>query len=145
MARGWSPKTGDNYRHHLGQVMRALQRMGCERWADVGPEDLDMVLQHLLERGIAKKSRVNAAILLKGFGAWLRKQGLVLRDPARGLPLPHDGERDLPPAPLSEETVEAVLRELPRASVLDLRNVCLLELRMIELRRVPESPWTGTD
>lgn len=61
----------------------------------------------------------------------------MLRDPARGLPLPHDGEQDLPPAPLSEETVEAVLRELPRASVLDLRNVCLLELRMIELRRVP--------
>jgi site-specific recombinase XerD len=126
--RGWAPKTVANYRHHFGHVVEALQRSGCERWADVGAEDLDAVMTHILQRGMAKKSRIQVAILLKGFFKWLRKQGFLLRDPARALPLPHDGEVDLPPAPLSEVEVASVLQDLPRTSVLDLRNVCFVEL-----------------
>lgn len=39
-----------------------------------------------------------------------------------------NGEEDLPEAPLSEGEVAAIIDGLPRASVYDLRHVCLLEL-----------------
>jgi len=127
-ASGWAEATVDNYRHLLGQAADELHRAGCRRWPDVTPDDLDAVMEGLLERGVAKKSRVQVVTLLRRFCVWLRDQGLVLRNPAVALPQPDDGEHDLLPPPLSEAEVAAIIDGIPRTSVYGLRNVCLLEL-----------------
>jgi len=127
-ARGWGDATITNYRHLLGRAVIELRRAGCRRWPDVAPDDLDVLMEGLVERGVAKKSRVQIAILLRRFCAWLQDQGLVLRNPAVALPLPDDGEDDLLAPPLSEAEVTAIFDALPRQTVYDLRNVALLEL-----------------
>jgi integrase/recombinase XerD len=71
---------------------------------------------------------VQLAILLKQFFGWLHEQGRVIVDPSLTLGLPDDGEDDLPDQPLSEEEVRALFEALPRRTVFDLRNACLLEL-----------------
>jgi len=76
----------------------------------------------------AKSTRSRTAALLGRFFGWLQDQGRILRNPAKGVPVPDDGEADLPEPPLSEAEVAGIIDGLPRASVFDLRAVCLLEL-----------------
>lgn len=127
-AAGWAASTVANYRHLLQVTIQSLAGAGCRRWPDVGPSDLEDVLHAMQRDGRATKTRIQAAILIRRFFGWLMDQGLVLRNPARSLPLPHHGEFDLPTVPLSEGQVEHLLGSLPRITVIQLRNVALLEL-----------------
>ena len=125
---GWTDGTIANYRHHLSILLRILKKRGCMRIADVTAADLTAVMSEAYDEGRAKKSRVQMAVLFKQTFQWLHDDGRILRNPALGLPLPHDGETDLPPRPLSEGEVQAIFASLPRQTVFDLRNACLLEL-----------------
>jgi len=127
-ALGWADATVTNYRHHLGVSLTYLLGRGCAGPADVSPADLDALMIHVRELGRAKKTRVQLAILLKQFFGWLHGHGRVVVDPSLTLALPDDGEEDLPDPPLSEEEVRALFDALPRRTVYDLRNACLLEL-----------------
>lgn len=127
-AKGWAASTVNNYQRHLGLAEEVLLGRGCLRLADVTPADLDAVMTHAREIGRAKKSRVQIAILLKQFFAWLHDQGKVMVNPSLTLGLPDDGDADLPDPPLTETEVRALCEALPRRSVYDLRNACLLEL-----------------
>jgi integrase/recombinase XerD len=127
-AKGWAASTVRNYRRGLVLAQGFLTARGCAILADVAPADLDALLAHLLAEGRAKKSRVQIAVLMKGFFGWCHDQGLVLMNPAVTLGLPDDGEQDLPEPPLSEGAVRALFDSLPRRTVIDLRNACLLEL-----------------
>lgn len=128
IARGWSPKTIANYRHHLGVALSVLLRRGCASPADVTATDLDAVMACACEDGRAKKSRVQLAILLKQIFGWFHDHGRVVVDPSLTLALPDDGEEDLPDPPLSEAETRALFDALPRRSVFDLRNACMMEL-----------------
>lgn len=96
--------------------------------ADVTPADLDTVMTHARDAERAKKTRVQLAILLKQFFEWLHAHGRVIVDVSLTLGLPDDGEEDLLEPPLSEAEVRTLFEALPRRSVFDLRNACLLEL-----------------
>jgi len=127
-AQGWSDRTITSYRYHLGVAVSFLLGRGCISPADVSPGDLDALMGDLADRGRAKKTRVQQAILLKQVFGWLQEQGRVVVDPSLTLALPDDGEEDLPDPPLSEAEVRALFDALPRRSVCDLRNACLMEL-----------------
>jgi len=144
-AKGWADATVDNYRHLLGLAVPFLIARGCASPADVTPADLDAVMTHAREIGRAKKSRVQLAILLKQFFGWLHEQGKVIVDPTLALPLPDDGEADLPDPPLSEAEVRALFDALPRRSVYDLRNACLLELLYGCALRIGEAQGLDVD
>lgn len=127
-ARGWSPITVANYRQRLDGVVRVLRGRGCRRMADVTPGDLDALLQEQAEAGMAMSSRVGLAILVRSFCRWCQEQGRIVSDPARTLPMPDDGEPALLEPPLSASEVQALLAGLPRRSIVDVRDVCFLEL-----------------
>ena len=127
-AQGWATATVVNYRHHLRNALPVLLRRGCVSPADVGPADLDAVMAAVRNEGRAKKTRVQLAVLLKQFFNWLHEQGKVIVNPSLTLALPDDGDDDLPDPPLSEEDVRALFDALPRRTVYDLRNVCIMEL-----------------
>jgi site-specific recombinase XerD len=127
-ASGWSEITVRLYQERLDLFTSFLRRRGCARAPEVTPEDLDAFMQEKLDEGRAKTSRLGLAILVRTLFRWLQDHGRIVTDPARGLPLPDDGEEDLPEPPLSESEVAAILAGLPRQSALDIRNACILEM-----------------
>ena len=127
-AGGVQAKTADGYRYALTPMVAFLTKRGCRRIADVGRADLDAFLTHLHNLGRKKRSRMQILALLFRLFDWLQEEGRVVRNPAKGLPIPDDGEEDLPQTPLSEAEVAGVIDSMPRATVFDLRHVCLLEL-----------------
>lgn len=127
-AIGWKPNTLHNYRYILALTVDFLAMRGCRRFADVTRGDLEAFMGHLLADQHAKSSRIRASGLLRRYFGWLQDQGRIVANPSKGLPVPDDGEEDLPGPPLSEEEVAAIIDGLPRASVFDLRHVCLLEM-----------------
>ena len=125
---GVLPQTVVSYRRKLAALLAFMGKRGCRRIADVARDDLIAYLIHLIELGRAKRGRVNTQELICRFFDWLQEAGRIVVNPTKGLPLPDDGEEDLPVSPLSEAEVAAIIDGLPRANVLDLRTVCLLEL-----------------
>jgi site-specific recombinase XerD len=125
---GWVAATVKHYRIELVATITFLRRRGCRRLADVLPADLDAYMQHLLAIGRAQRSRVHIAETIQRFFRWLQDGGRLVTCPARAIPVPDDGEAPLPQDPLSEGEVQALFESLPRATVTDLRNCCMLEL-----------------
>jgi len=125
---GWKANTLANYRYILALVVEFLAQRGCRRFADATRSDLEAFMAHLLADQHAKSSRIRVSALLRRFFEWLQDQGRIIANPTKGLPIPDDGEQDLPEPPLSEDEVAAIIDGLPRASAIDLRQVCLLEL-----------------
>ena len=113
---------------HLRVLVRALHAQGCVRVADVQPADLDAILLAARDRGVAQSTRKAWASVLRRWFVWAVRRESIARSPALALPVPTDREVQLPEAPLSEEEVERLFAALPRETVLDLRNGCLLEL-----------------
>ncbi len=124
----WSPKTVEHYTYLVDLLHGFLRSQGCTRWPDVSPADLDAFMKSLEARGLAKKTRLGAAGFIIRFSKWLQEKGIVIRNPARSLPVPDNGEEDLPQEPLSEAEVASIIESLPRHSVFGLRNVAFLEL-----------------
>lgn len=127
-ASGWKPATVENYRYILAEAVEFLGKRGCRRFADVARGDMEAFMGHLVSQGFAKSTRMRMAGLLSRFFGDLQDQGRIVINPTKGVPIPDDGEEDLPEPPLSEEEVAAIIDSLPRATVFDLRAVCLLEL-----------------
>jgi site-specific recombinase XerD len=125
---GWAVATVQSRKHDLASMVVFLRRRGCRRCADVLPADLDAYMQHLFERGRAQHSRIHVAQTMRQFFRWLQEEGRIVACPSRTLPVPHDGEAPLPLDPLSEAEVQALFDSLPRGTVTDLRNCCMLEL-----------------
>lgn len=127
-SEGWVAETIRSYHRYLDPLVVFLKRAGCRSPVDVTPADLDEYMQQLLDIGRAKKTRIGASCLIRCWFRWLQEQGRIVTNPAHALPQPDDGEAALPPIPLSEAEVSALFDALPRVTVIDLRNRCLLEL-----------------
>lgn len=128
-AAGLKAATIKHYRYALEQVaLPVLLGRGCKRSADVQAADLEAVLSDMQDRGLVKGSQQRLAMVLKQFFNWMHEQGMIMRNPARRMPIPERGERDLPAPPLSKEDVHAFFENLPRETVTDLRNASAMEL-----------------
>jgi site-specific recombinase XerD len=137
--QGLSPATSAQYALRLERIRAWLHAKGHRRWVSVRPADLDAYMLGLAAAGLRKTTRRGSASTIREFCGWLAERGKVLVNPARDLPLPDDGELDLPPAPLSEEEVAQLFEALPRRSAADLRNRLHLELLYGCALRVSES------
>lgn len=126
-ALGLCATTITAHRRVVTDLMGFIASRGCQRAADLRPDDVDAFVLHLRERGLAPGSVNAAASSLRIFGTWLYRRGLVLSDPTLALDDMAEGE-PLRAPPLSEAQVAALLDALPLRSVLDLRNRAHLEL-----------------
>ncbi len=139
---GVMPQTIQGYRSQLVPLIAFLTRRGCRRIADVARDDLVAYIDAMVERELARSSRLDTLGLIRRWFAWMQASGRIVVNPAAGLPLPDDGEPPLLQPPLSEAEVAALIDGLPRANVFDLRGVCLMEviygcgLRLSEARRL---------
>jgi site-specific recombinase XerD len=138
-ATDWSPATTKSARPAFLKIVRWLRRRGIERWADLTSADLDAFMLDLVDEGRAYGTRNNYAWRLKVFGDWLVERGLALSNPARDLVVLENDEMPLPPAPLSEEQVGALMEMLPGSDVIDLRNRLHVELMYGCALRLSES------
>ena len=127
-AKGWSEATSRSYRQYLEVPLRVLRERGCRRVADVTPEDLQVCMECLARDGRKASSRLQVAILLKQIFRWFQDRGLAISNPALGLSMPEEDLDALPPPPLTEAEVQALIAALPRNSWQDLRNACLIEV-----------------
>lgn len=127
-ARGWAPSTVKIYTSRVLLIASFCRKRGCRRSADVTAADLMALMQDQLERGVAKSTRVQLATTLHYVFGWMLDAGYILRTPAKRVPAPDDGEKDLPKSPMSEIEVGSFLASLPRGSVTDIRNIAVMEL-----------------
>jgi integrase/recombinase XerD len=125
---GWADITVENYQWRLSLLANFLRPRGCKRAPDVTPEDLDAFMQAMNDQGRAKSSRMDLAVLIGCLFRWLQDHGRIISDPSRNLPVPDDGEVDLPEPALSKDEVLALLANMPRDSAVGIRNACLLNL-----------------
>jgi integrase/recombinase XerD len=100
---------------------------GCLCAAELRPEDIDAYLLSMRDRGLAGSTVTPTACLLRNFGRWLEKAGLVLSDPTICIDIDLDDE-PLLAAPLSEAQVAALLDSIPQRCPVDLRNRAFLEI-----------------
>ena len=127
-ATDWSQATVSSNRYRLGRFADWLEQRGIIRWADVTAADLDAFQHGLLAQGLAYGTRVGYIWLVRVLFDWLAQRGKVLVNPGVDLAAFDDGERALPPAPLSEEQVTRLFQLLPGTDAVDLRNRLHVEL-----------------
>ena len=150
-AEGLTAITLHGYRKRLEAMSTFLRRRGVRRVADVVPLDLDLWFLDQARRGLTKKTRLGVASTVREFFRVMQERGLVLVNPARDIPIPDDGDEDLPQPPLDEADVANLLASLPRANVVDLRNRahiellygCALRLRESIMLDVPDIDFAG--
>ena len=127
-AEGWRERTVEQYRKRLLALVTYLRERGGVRAADVRPADLDGYILWMQRRGTKEATRSAAAWTIRSFFRWLTQTGKVLSSPAHDIARPRDEELELPPPPLDEAEVGALLDGMPRRHVVDYRNRLHLEL-----------------
>jgi integrase/recombinase XerC len=123
-----SPRTLMMYRKRLDSLVKHLQRSGALRLADVRDTDLHNWMLAMLQRDLKWSTRMGFASTVREFFRFAQERGWVLRNPSCDLPVTYDSDQPLPQPPLEESEVEALLADLPRADVIDLRNRAHIEL-----------------
>lgn len=127
-ARGRSASTVETRRHCLVVAVETWTRRGVLRPADLGEDDLLAVIAERRAAGLSASTLTATAVSMVLFTAWLHRQGLLLSDPGEGLTARQEGDRPLPPAPLSQAQVAALLAAQPGRTTVHLRQRTMLEL-----------------
>jgi site-specific recombinase XerD len=94
----------------------------------VKPADLDAVILAGRERGLSRETLRGWAGTLRSFFTDLHQRGLVLTNPALTIARTPRDQVALPPSPLTEPEVHALIAAIPRRSVVDLRNAAHVEV-----------------
>jgi integrase/recombinase XerC len=124
-AEGWSERTAKVYRDRLEHLGRHLSWPSA---AEVVPRDLERYLESLRTAGWKRSGRRSLGSTIRSFFGWLARTGKILSNPARNLSVPRENEEELPPPPLTVEETAAILDNLPRRNVPDLRNRAFFEI-----------------
>ncbi|MFW5846295.1 MAG: tyrosine-type recombinase/integrase [Planctomycetota bacterium] len=127
-ARGLAPGSLRTIRSQLDRWMIDLAAEGCLEARDVRAEDLDRILMVHRQRGLARETMRGLRTAARGFFGWLYQQGHILVDPSQDLTVGPVTDASLPPQPLCEAEVIALIDAVPTRSVVDLRNRAHLEL-----------------
>lgn len=141
--QGRAAATVDKYRGYILRLFDWLDRQGVE-YSRVTRDQLDQfagIWSH--QQGLSPRSRRALVAALRGYYAWLQRQGAVATTPASGLEYPKAG-RSLPTA-ASLRTAETLLMAQDLGTFLGVRNAALLGLlvggglRLAELCRLNDT------
>jgi site-specific recombinase XerD len=127
-ARGRRPSSIATIRSRLERLVGDLHAQGCLVVTEVRAEDLDEILLANRHRGLARETLRGLRTTARGFFGWLKTRGSILIDPSLDLGIGRRNEQQLPPDPLSEGEVAALIAAVPCRNVVDLRNRAHLEL-----------------
>jgi len=126
--RGLAPGTLVAKHSALSRFLIFCGSQACPSWADLRRADVEHFAEWLAGQGLSGSYLADQISHLRGFLRHLHTTGRTLSDLARMLPRLPVSEQPLPPPPLAEEAVAAVLEAMPRDSIIDLRNIAIVEL-----------------
>lgn len=139
--RGLSANTERAYLQVVESVLAFATANGATQISDVDIEVLRQWLWQRVQDGAKPATMARSTVTLRAFGAWLRRSGKVLSDPADRLRTPSIG-RTLPTVH-SEHTMQLVLEHLHElaktGSPEQLRDVALVEFLYASGARVSEA------
>ena len=135
--RNVSPHTVANYRREIGDFLEYLQKnQRVTRWTAVSPAVLRRYLAWLHDRTYAKGSIVRRISELRSFYNYLRRRGIVERNPVSLIHAPKLPRRL--PRPLNVEEVYALLNQPDGATPAGQRDRAMLEMLYAAGLRVSE-------
>jgi len=120
-----SPHTLEAYRHDLTLLAGFCDLAGVPTWAGLEAHQARAYVSQLHRRGLSGRSIARALSAARSFYRYLMRERAVSASPFAGVTAPRSGKR-LPKA-LSVEQA-ARLMELPRDTLLSLRDRAMLEL-----------------
>jgi integrase/recombinase XerC len=121
-----------NYRIDLSDFARTVKK----KLTDVVYADLRRFLGALAAQGYAKRSVSRKISTLKSFYKYLRREDIVTKNAAAGMPYPKL-DADLPKF-MSEQTVARLIDSLPEDEFLALRDKAIMELLYATGMRISE-------
>jgi len=127
-AEGYSEATLKNYRSSLGGFLKFLRSKRLRHWRELKPDHVDAYVQSL--RRFTHGTQEGYVIAARCFVRWLHERGKLLANPTRHVVIDslEPDDRPLLEPPLDEEDVLELIQSLPKRNVIDLRNICQLEL-----------------
>jgi integrase/recombinase XerD len=133
-AAGWSPRTLDSYRSHLGFLLTYLDdETEVEKITEVTPRVLHAYQTWLYSvadedgRGLAISTQAARLSAVRSFSRWLVRTDVLLSDPASGITLPKR-KGILPRSVLSKREVSRLLAAPDLSAPLGLRDRAMMEL-----------------
>lgn len=125
MEKGLSSNTLESYSRDLNQLAKWLAERR-QRLLALGSVELQAYLAQRLQKGFSARSTARFLSCIRGFYAYLLREGLITADPTARIKNPSLG-RALPNS-LAEEEVEALLAAPDLDDAIGLRDKTMLEL-----------------
>ncbi len=135
MEKGLSQNTLSSYRRDIRRFLAWLEARG-QHCCQADRAAINAYLAHAIAGGAQSRTTARWLSSLRGFYAWLLREGRVAVDPTRQVERPRIG-RPLPHT-LTEAEVEALLDAPDTGTVLGLRDRAMLELLYASGLRVSE-------
>jgi integrase/recombinase XerD len=133
--KGLAANSIQSYRRDLTEFSGFVQKKG-KSLAEIGRDDLRAFLKQLHQRNLAARSAARFLVSLRGFFAFLVREGRVEHDPTSEIEAPKL-DQSLPKT-LSPDEVEQLLGQPDVSTPLGLRDKALLELLYATGMRVSE-------
>jgi len=135
--RHYSSKTINSYRNDLLGAKKFWQNNGgFTGWENIEVRDIEIYLQHLAEKKLARSSQLRKMSSLRSFYRFLTKRRIVKVDPTQAVILRSKGHRL--PQFFYEPEIKQVLDSLKGTEPLTMRNLALFELFYTTGMRVSE-------
>jgi integrase/recombinase XerD len=133
--KGLAANTLAAYGRDLGAFLDHLEQRRVVRLTEVGGGDISTFLHALQSRGLAARSRARMLACLRGFFAFLVREGLLRDTPARDIRFPRLGQKL--PHSLGREEVAQLLTEIKDDPLVQ-RDLAMIELTYATGLRVSE-------
>jgi len=123
--RGLSPRTAEGYRRDLDALARFCRERGLGRWDALDDEHIRAFAAWCHRQGASGRSIQRALSAVRGFYAYLLREGQARRNPAVGVAAPKSTRRL--PEVLDADQVAGLL-DFTAEGPLSLRDLAILEL-----------------
>ena len=141
--RGLSLNSIDAYARDLGRYGTWLGEQGIGRLGEVDRARIEAFALHLLDSGLAARTRARALVAVRRFHGFALTENLTPTDPASEVSPPQEGLR-LPKA-LSLDDIEALLATTAGEEPVQIRAAALLELLYATGARISEAVGVDLD
>jgi integrase/recombinase XerD len=134
--KGVAVNTMAAYGHDLGGFVEHLERRGVSTARGVQARDVVSFVETMQKRRLSARTRARRLAAVRGFLAFLLREGVIKADPARDVRFPRLGQKL--PRSLGVEEVTRLLCEGTGETIVALRDAAMIELLYATGLRVSE-------